>query len=88
MNQEAQPMSDKTVPVISDLESSPDIFDEFAQQHFSLSPNWGFVEIFGFEEDLLSMIPTPCLGVVLMFDYNSDALAKDRSKERKGYASM
>lgn len=47
-----------------------------------LPENWGFTEIYGFEEELLCMIPQPCLGVLLLFDCNSSAIVK-RHIERK-----
>jgi ubiquitin carboxyl-terminal hydrolase L3 len=69
--------------VIVDIESDPEAFTELARKNFKLPKNWAFCEIFGFEPDLLSMIPQPCIGVLLLFDCNCKALLEVNKKAMK-----
>lgn len=69
--------------VIVDIESDPEAFTELARKNFQLPQNWGFCEIFGFEPDLLAMIPKPCVGVLLLFDCNCKPLLEINKKAMK-----
>lgn len=71
------------IEVIVDIESDPEAFTELARKNFKLPPNWGFSEIFGFEPDLLGLIPKPCVGVLLLFDCNCKPLLEINKKAMK-----
>jgi ubiquitin carboxyl-terminal hydrolase L3 len=69
--------------VIVDIESDPEAFTELGRKNFKLPMNWAFCEIFGFEPDLLAMIPKPCIGVLLLFDCNCKPLLEVNKKAMK-----
>ncbi|XP_053201643.1 ubiquitin carboxyl-terminal hydrolase isozyme L3-like [Panonychus citri] len=48
------------------LESNPDMMNNLID-NLGVSSEWKFVDIYGFEEDLLSFIPQPVLSVILLF---------------------
>ena len=50
------------------LESDPAIFTEFMQR-MGLPYDWGFNEVYGFDEDLLSMCIQPVLAILVSLDY-------------------
>lgn len=50
------------------LEGNPDIFANYMQQ-CGLPSNWGFGEIYGFEEELLSFIPQPVIAVIVNAEF-------------------
>jgi ubiquitin carboxyl-terminal hydrolase L3 len=45
------------------LEGNPEIFQDYMSQ-CGLPDGWGFGEIYGFEEELLGMVPTPVIAVI------------------------
>ena len=53
------------------LESNPDMLNKFAHG-LGLPENYGFVDVYGIDEDLLAFVPSPRLGVTLLFDFNSE----------------
>ena len=59
------------------LESNPEIFDQYCQT-LGLPDIWGFGEIYGFEEDLLAMVPQPVLAVII----NSERLNSAADHEK------
>lgn len=61
------------------LESNPEIFTEYMQK-LGLPSTWGFSEMYGFDEDLMGMIPQPVVAVILNADYkakNKEAGSQD-----------
>ena len=46
------------------MESSPEIFTQYMQK-MGLPEQWAFSELYGFEEDLLAMIPQPVIAVII-----------------------
>ena len=59
------------------LESNPDIFEQYCSK-LGLPDVWGFGEIYGFDEDLLAMVPQPVMAVII----NSERLKKTEDKEK------
>ena len=59
------------------LESNPEIFTSYMQE-VGMSKEWGFGEVFGFDEDLLAFLPQPVLGVIA----NVERLKKSDDKLR------
>ncbi len=59
------------------LESNPEIFTEYMHK-MGLPEQWAISEVYGFEEDLLAMVPQPVLSVII----NSERLKKEEDKQR------
>ena len=59
------------------LESDPEIFEKY-MAGLGLPEQWGFSELFGFDEDLLGFVPQPVLAVIV----NYERLKKAEDQER------
>jgi|Transcript_87810 ubiquitin carboxyl-terminal hydrolase L3 len=66
------------------LESNPDMFTVFAR-HIGLPKAWSFVDVLGVDHEFLSseMVPRPCLGVTLLFEYSDNLLRSQAEQQRK-----
>jgi ubiquitin carboxyl-terminal hydrolase L3 len=63
------------------LESNPEVFTEFMQK-CGLASTWGFSELYGFDEDLLGMVPQPVVAVIL----NAEHLKKNKEAGQADFA--
>lgn len=80
-----QKMTKKWVP----LESNPDIFNEFASKLGLDLSTYSFCDIYGLDEDMLSLVPQPVLAVLLCFPITeeSEAAAKAEDAAQTGVGS-
>ena len=58
------------------LESNPEVFTEYMHK-IGLSPQWAIGEVFGFDEEMLSFLPQPIIGIIVAIE----RLKKEEDKE-------
>mmetsp|Transcript_170188 Transcript_170188/g.540379 ORF Transcript_170188/g.540379 Transcript_170188/m.540379 type:complete len:251 (+) Transcript_170188:76-828(+) len=63
------------------LESNPEVLNGFAWK-VGLPKTWGFVDMYGLDPELLSMVPPGCCAVTLLFQC-SPAIARFKEGQRK-----
>ena len=66
------------------LESSPEIFTEYMTK-MGLPAQWGFSEVFGFDDELLGMVPQPVLAVIVTAEFTNKS--SDREQGDLGVAN-
>ncbi|KAF5350155.1 hypothetical protein D9756_009126 [Leucocoprinus leucothites] len=65
------------------LEGNPEVFNSWADQAGVIISQNQFVDIYGLDEDLLSIIPKPTKAVILLFPSNSPIKAKQAEHDEK-----
>lgn len=65
------------------LESNPEVFTDFAHKSGGLPKDWGWVDIFGLDRELLNMIPEPCAGVILLFPCTDNIFEVRREQKQR-----
>ncbi|KAJ3561647.1 hypothetical protein NP233_g10071 [Leucocoprinus birnbaumii] len=65
------------------LEGNPEVFNSWADQAGLITAHNQFVDIYGLDEDLLSIIPKPTKAVVLLFPSNSPIKTKQAEQDEK-----
>ncbi|CAI2378983.1 unnamed protein product [Moneuplotes crassus] len=65
------------------LESDPEIFTGYMNK-LGMSIDWHICEIFGMDDDCLSFVPRPCVGVIVTFERTED---RDDGKPGDGTSS-
>lgn len=63
------------------LESNPTIFTSFARR-LGLHPDWSFVDVLGFDDELLQLVPRPVAAVILLFP-TTEKIYAARAEEKK-----
>jgi len=66
------------------LESNPEVFNEYIKK-LGVPSNWQFNDVFGFDPELLCMIPAPCVAFILLFPI-TDKTEKFREEEEASLA--
>lgn len=73
------------------LESNPEVLNDFAGKLgvTNISSEYSFCDIFGLDDDLLALVPSPALAVLLLFPITpeTEQLRKE-GKETPIYATL
>eukprot|EP01102_Stenamoeba_stenopodia_P020649 TRINITY_DN8131_c0_g1_i1.p1 TRINITY_DN8131_c0_g1~~TRINITY_DN8131_c0_g1_i1.p1 ORF type:complete len:264 (+),score=77.09 TRINITY_DN8131_c0_g1_i1:64-792(+) len=59
-------MSTKAAERWPPIESNPDVMNRLAKE-IGLTEKWSFTDVFGLDDDLLAMLPSPVIALVLLF---------------------
>eukprot|EP00927_Polykrikos_kofoidii_P039744 TRINITY_DN3406_c0_g1_i1.p1 TRINITY_DN3406_c0_g1~~TRINITY_DN3406_c0_g1_i1.p1 ORF type:complete len:249 (-),score=48.36 TRINITY_DN3406_c0_g1_i1:372-1118(-) len=61
------------------LESNPEMLNDFGGK-VGMNAGWQFCDVFGVDEELLAMVPQPCIAVTLLFGF-SENLSKAKAEQ-------
>ncbi|KAJ3505176.1 hypothetical protein NLJ89_g7552 [Agrocybe chaxingu] len=73
----------KTVGRWIPLESNPEVFNFWAEKAGLVTSQAHFVDVYGLDEDLLSMVPEPVKAVVLLFPIDAEGDAKRKEEDER-----
>ncbi|KAF9003071.1 ubiquitin carboxyl-terminal hydrolase [Cyathus striatus] len=65
------------------LESNPEVFNTWAKKAGLLTSQFQFEDVYGFDEDLLSLVPQPVQAIVLLFPIQPDTEARAKEEDEK-----
>lgn len=69
------------------LESNPEVMNLFLQK-LGVPGVWAVQDVWGLEPDLLAMLPTPVLGVMLLFPVNDHYRTAAKSRRRQSQLDL
>ncbi|KAJ7516616.1 hypothetical protein O6H91_22G064500 [Diphasiastrum complanatum] len=64
------------------LEANPDVMNQFVQG-LGLRDGTAFGDVYGFDDELLSMVPTPVLAVLFLYPLNSESEAAQLEEQER-----
>ena len=68
------------------LESNPEVLTEYAHK-LGVDKSWGFADVVGLDEDSLSYVSEPCLGLIFLYPFSQVEAHKRRRGREKGKAA-